>query len=250
MNHDTERKAATEAARKAGGLLRDRMALDQEILSEQGKDIKLQADRDAEAVILESLAKTGHPALAEESGAHGLVAGDAPYWVVDPLDGTLNFSRGLPICCVSIALCRGDEPVLGVIYDFNRDELFEGIPGEGAWCNGKPIRVSNIRERSRAVLATGFPTRFDLSDDSVMGFVRGVQGFKKVRLLGSAAIMLAYVACGRVDAYSEDRIMLWDVAAGVALTRAAGGHVSMNEAPGDPWARMVRCAAHACLWEG
>ncbi len=217
-------------------------------MSEIGRDIKLQADQDAEAIILKALSASGYPVLAEESGEHGLVDGDTPYWIVDPLDGTMNFNRGFPECCVSIALFRGEDPLLGVIYDFNRDECFRGIVGEGAWLNDTPMTVSGIAERNQAVLCTGFPTHRSFDEDSIEEFVRSAQDFKKVRMLGSAALMVAYVACGRADAYLEESIMLWDVAAGLALVQAAGGYIDVQPSPRKKWGRIVRCGAHRDLW--
>jgi myo-inositol-1(or 4)-monophosphatase len=138
--------------------------------------------------------------------------------------------------------------VLGAVFDFHRDEMFSGVVGEGAWCNEEQIFVSDTRIASRAVLTTGFPSFRDFDDDSLLGFVRHVQRFKKVRLLGSAALSLAYVACGRADAYAEDDIMLWDVAAGLALVSAAGGAIELKPSARLTWGRTVRCAACSQLW--
>lgn len=243
MNRASELALAEEAARAAGAYLREAITRPRVVLLETGRDIKLEADRMAEARILEVLKSSPYGVLAEESGAHDLRAQE-PAWIVDPLDGSLNFQRGVPICAVSIALARGDEPLLGVIYDFNRDEMFSGIVGEGAWLNGAPMRVSEVREQSKAILTTGFPTNRDYSDASLLEFVQHIQRFKKVRLLGSAALMLAYVACGRYEAYAEDNIMYWDVAAGLALVRAAGGCADMRPSPNLQWGCHVRVAAH------
>lgn len=239
---------AEHAAREAGALLLANMLSAQTVLCEMERDIKLQADRDAEALILSRLASTGYPVLAEESGAHGAPGGDSLYWVVDPLDGTFNYSRQLPVCGVSIGLCRGDEPVLGVIYDFTRDEIFSGIVGEGAWLNGKPMCVSQRTERKQAVLCTGTPARGDFSPEVLRDYITTLVGFKKVRLLGSAAVMLAYVACGRTDAYLENDIMWWDVAAGLAIVRAAGGWAECTESPRIEWGRRVKAAGRAEIW--
>lgn len=249
MNTDKLLKAAEEAARDAGGFLREQMLRGQEVISREGRDIKIQADRDAEERILFRLKATGYSALAEESGLHGLVKGDTPFWIVDPLDGTMNFSRGLPLCCVSIALCRGNEPLLGVIYDFNRDECFTGAPGQGAAVNGMAMRVASTAHTNQAILATGFPSMRSMDAEALEPFIREARAFKKVRMLGSAALMLAYVACGRVDAYAEDDIMFWDVAAGVALVRAAGGVVDMKESKRAQWAREVRAACRPAIWQ-
>ncbi len=245
----TERDLAEAAARHAGEKLREWFHQDKTVLSSEGRDIKLQADRDAEAAILGVLAESSHPVLAEESGEHGVVDGGAPFWVVDPLDGTLNFSRAIPLCCVSIALCVGTEPVVGVIYDFNRDELFSAASGEGAWLNGQAMRVSGIDDPAKGVLVTGIPTFRNIDDASMRGFLDEIRRFKKVRMFGSAALMLANVACGRVDAYAEDDIMLWDVAAGVALVKAAGGYVDVRPSKDLRWGRYVRCASHGRIWK-
>jgi myo-inositol-1(or 4)-monophosphatase len=116
---------------------------------------------------------------------------------------------------------------LGAIFDFNRNEVFTGIVGAGAWLNGAPMRVSDTAQVGQAVLCTGFPVAMDYSAASLSRFVRLVQQYKKIRLLGSAALSLAYVAAGRVEAYFEQKIRPWDVAAGVAVVRAAGGMVTM-----------------------
>ncbi len=249
MQFSKELSLAEAAAREAGALLRSHMQSEQTVLSQEGRDIKLQADRDAEALILARLAESGHAVLAEESGEHGDLAGDTLAWIVDPLDGTFNYSREIPVCAVSIGLCRGRTPLLGVIYDFNRDELFSGVVGEGAWLNGKPIRVTTESQTHQAVLCTGVPSRSNFSEESLLLFIHRIKSFKKVRLIGSAAVMLAYVACGRADAYLENEIMWWDVAAGLALIQAAGGWTEVNDSPGIPWGCRVRCAGNPAVWE-
>jgi len=162
----------------------------------------------------------------------------------------MNFSRTLPFCAVSIALGTVNTPMLGVVYDFNRDDLFSGVVGAGAWRNGAPMQVSRITETSRAVLTAGFPVNFVYEDGPLMQFAQMARRFRKLRMFGSAALSLAYVAAGLADAYAEDDIMLWDVAAGLALVEAAGGHVRCEETGRLKWSRVVRCAAHASIWEG
>jgi myo-inositol-1(or 4)-monophosphatase len=115
-----------------------------------------------------------------------------------------------------------------VIYDFNREEMFSGLVGEGAWLNGKAIRVGNVAEKSKAVLCTGFPVGTDFSESALEEFVRSIRSYKKVRLLGSAALSLAYVASGRTDVYAEKDIGIWDVAAGIAVVGSAGGKVRFS----------------------
>ena len=248
MEWEKELALATRAATEAGARLREDFHSEKSILSEIGRDIKLQADQDAEKHILDLFQTTGYSVLAEESGEHGELNADTLCWVVDPLDGTMNYSRRMPLCCVSIALCRGEEPLLGVIYDFNRDELFTAVVGAGAWVNGVPAQVSTSTDPEKAILTTGFPVSFAYEDQGMADFCGRVRRFKKTRMLGSAALMLAYVGSGRADAYSEDDIMLWDIAAGIALVKAAGGYVNIQPSK-KKWARRVRCAANASIWE-
>jgi len=228
-NTDLYRKLAEESARKAGELLLDNFSLDPGVSASDGKDIKTAADKAAETVILEGLSETGLPMLSEESGAFGLDDLKAPCWIVDPLDGTFNFTRDFPICCVSIGLWADDAPVLGVIYDFINDTLYSGIVGVGAQKNGIPLHVSDVSDLADAALATGFPSARDYSDESLAACIRKVQEFKKIRMIGSAAMALVYVAAGNMDAYFEEDIWLWDVAAGLALVVAAGGKFRMTE---------------------
>lgn len=243
-----ELKRAEHAALAAGGLLKAAMAVEKKILAEPGRDIKLQADRDAEEVILKVLSESPFGVLAEESGESAALDPSRPFWIVDPLDGTLNFSRSIPFCAVSIALSTVNTPMLGVVYDFNRGELFSGVVGQGAWRNGAPMRVSSVTETSRAVLTAGFPVNFVYEDGPLMEFACMARSFRKLRMFGSAALSLAYVAAGLADAYAEDDIMFWDVAAGMALVEAAGGHVSCEDTRRLKWARRVRCASNASIW--
>ncbi len=224
MNPEACQQLAETAAREAGALLRARSDSSHQVRAEVGKDLKLEADVLAERRILDLLqASSPFPILSEEAGANPGFTQEAEHWVVDPLDGTMNYGRRLPLTCVSIGLWRADQPVLGVIYDFERAELFSGRVGTGALCNGVPITASSVEEPSKAILATGFPSGRDYSDATLLAFCRKVQDFKKVRLLGSAALSLAWLAAGRLDAYAEDDIWFWDVAAGLALVAAAGG---------------------------
>lgn len=249
MDWSEELQLAKGAALAAGALLSDRLNVAKTVLKEEGRDIKLQADRDAEAVILNILSESSYNVLAEESGEHGDLTGDAPFWIVDPLDGTMNFSRGIPLCCVSIALCQGENPVLGVVYDFNRDECFTGIVGEGAWLNDDPMRVSVIKEAAKGILTTGFPVRFSFEDEeSFREYMEAARRFKKVRLIGTAALAAAWVACGRVDAYGENNVMFWDVAAGVALIKAAGGMCELKPGDASKWACRIRAASNETIW--
>jgi myo-inositol-1(or 4)-monophosphatase len=215
---------AEAAALDAGSLLAGNRASFTQVLREPARDLKLAADVEAETRILDRLRReSGLSILSEE---RGVIEGRAPgsmRWIVDPLDGTINYARGIGFAAVSIALWDGDAPLLGVVHDFGRKETFSGIVGLGAWADGTQVQVSDVREPSRAVLSTGFPVSTDFSTDGLRGFIEQVRRYKKVRLLGSAALSLAYVASGRVDAYVERDIKIWDVAAGLAIVRAAGG---------------------------
>jgi myo-inositol-1(or 4)-monophosphatase len=208
---------AAAAARDAGRGVR----------SEAGRDIKIDADFVTDARVHDELAtRSPVPILSEERAT--TAPPDGERWIVDPVDGSMNFARQIPFCCVSIALWRGMTPVLGVIHDLSRDEVFSAIVGHGAWLNGRPIAVSHIEDRSRAVLCSGLPTASVHGAAKLNAFLARAEAYKKLRALGSAALMLAYVACGRCDAYAEDGIAVWDVAAGLAIVSAAGGRYTMT----------------------
>ena len=235
---------AVEAVTAAGHLLLELRQKPVEVLCEPGHDIKLKADQLAEDRILAILNKQlPLPVLTEESGEHGGVMETALMWVVDPLDGTFNYSRSMPLCCSSVGLWAAGQPVLGAVYNFFRNEMFTGIVGQGAWLNGQPVRVSGEKNVAKAALATGFPHHQDYDDEPLRRFIRQVQSFKKIRMLGSAALMGAYVACGWLDAYVEEDVWLWDIAAAVAIAQAAGAAVTVRPGQAGRWAREVVCAA-------
>lgn len=199
-----------------------RQGMHKNISSDCGRDVKVEADIRSDDVIVRYLRKrSDFQIVSEESGFINGSGGELT-WYVDPLDGSLNYSRGIPICCASVGLFYGRAPVVGAVYDFYRSELYSGIAGIGAWLNGESIRASSINRKEGAVLCTGFPVNTDFSSDGLTCFVKKVQGYKKIRLLGSAALSLAYVASGRADAYMENDIMCWDVAGGLAIAIGAG----------------------------
>jgi myo-inositol-1(or 4)-monophosphatase len=148
-------------------------------------------------------------------------------WIIDPLDGTTNFIHGLPCFSISIALMQNDEIVLGVVYEINQDECFYATKGDGAFLNGKQISVSKAKTINDSLLATGFPyydySRLENYMELFVYFLRNTHG---VRRLGSAAVDLAYVACGRFEGYFEYSLNAWDVAAGSLIVKEAGGKVS------------------------
>jgi myo-inositol-1(or 4)-monophosphatase len=198
---------------------------------DQPREIKAIADTMLDKDILQSLASTGLTILSEESG---YIPGreDSNYWfIVDPLDGTFNFVKGLGPSAVSIALWEGDKPVFGVIYSVAERKLAWGGVGMGAFAGGRRISVSDKSSPAEASICTGFPVRFDVENDSAMkDFWRVVRPYAKVRMLGSAAVSLHHVAAGSADAYSEQNIMLWDVAAGLAIVDGAGGGSRIEKA--------------------
>lgn len=215
---------ATKAAAAATAILKANFLQDAQIVSQENKDIKTLADVVAQNKILEILAETNIPVIAEESTNTENHLKEL-CWLIDPLDGTLNFTRNFPMAAVSIALWQNNQPLLGVIQDIHYNTLYTGIVGEGAWLNEQPMMVSKVADMRQAIIATGFPSGRSYETSSLLTFVQKVQQFKKVRMLGSAALMLAQVAAGRFDAYEEEDIYLWDVAAGLALVKAAGGNI-------------------------
>jgi myo-inositol-1(or 4)-monophosphatase len=212
------------------------------ILSEIQKDISLSTDQFLDKEITTFLQSNyPYPILSEESGRQSdFREFDDYFWIIDPLDGTLNYSRSIPISCISIALWQKQAPIIGIIYDFYHDEMFTGVVEKteitgkaGAWLNDEPILTAHVQNKSQGVICTGFPSWRNYGTESLLNFVKKVQDWKKVRLIGSAALSLAWVACGRVDAYMEEDIRIWDVAAGLALVKAAGGNIyfKANERP-------------------
>jgi len=183
-------------------------------------------DKNAEKQIVEQLSiLLPQAGFIAEEGTSSKV-GEEYNWIVDPLDGTTNFIHGVPLYSVSIALQYKNELVLGVIYEPNLDECFYTWKGADSYLNGKPIRVSDIPNVDHALFATGFPYQdYSKLDNFMRFFVYLMQNSRGVRRLGSAAVDLAYVACGRYDGFYEYGLNPWDVAAGILLVQNAGGNV-------------------------
>jgi myo-inositol-1(or 4)-monophosphatase len=219
---------AVRAARRAGSII-NRASLDGgglEVRAKQKNDFVTQVDRAAEQEIIDIVHKAypDHAILAEESGASD---GKAEYqWVIDPLDGTTNFIHAFPQYCVSIAIRHRGELAHGVVYDPNRNELFTASKGRGAFLNDRRIRVSKCLRLGDALVGTGFPfkevSRVDLYVKQLRNIMTSSAG---VRRAGAAALDLAYVACGRLDAFWEMGLSPWDMAAGALLIQEAGGLV-------------------------
>lgn len=215
-------KIANNAALKAGNYLRDNKNLDKEIFLEKGRDIKLEIDRNSEKIIYEELKSTKISFLGEEFGLKKN-SEDGFLWVVDPLDGTSNYFRGIDQCCVSIALMQNESPLLGVVYNFNSNDIYYASKGNGAYLNDNKIKVSSISDKSSASLTTGFPA--SEKTKNTLDFLGDLSKWKKIRMFGSAALSCAYVASGKCDVYLERGIYLWDIAAGICLVEEAGGNV-------------------------
>ncbi len=219
---------AAAAAAEAGDALKANRAAWSVVEAEEGREVKIGADKHAEALILAALKReTSYPIISEEAGwARAQRNNERLVWAVDPLDGSVNYLRGYPHCAVSIALLDNGEPVLGVVDCFVLGERFTGLVGEGAWLNGAPIQVSDVADPAQGILQTGVPSR--MADEAMARFEQRLKKWRKVRMIGSAATALAYVAAARAEAYRESGSMIWDVAAGCALVKAAGGQVSIQ----------------------
>jgi myo-inositol-1(or 4)-monophosphatase len=220
---------ATQIARDAGALLVQRLGSAK--VSTKG-DINLvtEADIAAENLIIERIRShyPQHGILAEESGEAALVGGKRAEWkwIIDPLDGTTNYAHGYPCFCVSIAVEHAGELEIGVVYDPMRAEMFAAERGRGATLNDRKIHVSSVDDLSQAMLCTGFPYNVRERPDFAREFTNFTMIAQAVRRDGSAALDLAYVACGRFDGFWEDGLSPWDIAAGALLIAEARGKVT------------------------
>jgi myo-inositol-1(or 4)-monophosphatase len=220
--------AAEKAARAAGELLRHNFQRPQRVNTAEAHDIKLEIDVKAQELIGNLLLKEfPQHALYGEEGVIGDQTSEHQ-WVVDPLDGTVNYFYGIPHFCVSIALRYKGEIIVGVIYDPIREEMWSGQKGEQPALNGKPFRVSERADLAEAVISVGLSKTGVTIASGLPLLEQMVHRARKCRLMGSAALDMAYVACGRFDAYIEQGISLWDVAAGWILVETAGGTVDMR----------------------
>ena len=220
---------AIETARDAGQLLLEKFGRKINISKKGDINLVTEADLASESLIIERIKShfPKHSILAEESG-EAVVIGDGTTWkwIIDPLDGTTNFAHGYPCFCITLALEHEGEVVIGVTFDPTRNELFSAERGHGASLNNKPIRVSDTEELSEALIVTGFPYDFKKREDFARHLTQFLIHSRGVRRDGSAAIDMAYVACGRFDGMWEEGLNPWDVAAGVLLIEEAGGQIS------------------------
>jgi len=207
-------------------------------------DLVTEADLAAEKLIIERIKShyPRHAILAEESGASQEIdGGNSDWkWIIDPLDGTTNYAHGYPCFCVSIGVEHAGVIEIGVVYDPTRDEMFAAERGQGATLNERPIRVSNVDDLNAAMLCTGFPYNVRERPNFARDFINFTMNAQAVRRDGSAALDLAYLACGRFDGFWEDGLNAWDVAAGVLLIEEAGGRITnFHGAPLDIYTAKV-----------
>ena len=234
---------ATQIARDAGNLLVQRLGV-AKVTNKGDINLVTEADIAAENLIIERIRShyPQHGILAEESGETVMVGGKRSdwKWIIDPLDGTTNYAHGYPCFCVSIALERAGQLEVGVVYDPMRDEMFAAERGRGATLNERKIRVSSVEELSGAMLCTGFPYNVRERPDFARDFTNFTMNAQAVRRDGSAALDLAYVACGRFDGFWEDGLSPWDIAAGALLIAEARGRISnFNDQPLDIYNEQV-----------
>jgi myo-inositol-1(or 4)-monophosphatase len=220
--------AAENAARAAAKLLRESFQQRQRVKVVAAHDIKLEIDVQAQELISKLLlGEFPAHALYGEEGIAGDQSSDYQ-WIVDPLDGTVNYFYGIPHFCISIALRLHNEIIVGIIHDPIRNEMWIGQRGDVSKLNGTPIHVSDRAELADAVISIGLAKTGETINTNFPLIQQMIHRVRKCRVLGSAALDLAYVACGRFDAYIETGISLWDIAAGSLLVENAGGTVDLR----------------------
>lgn len=194
-----------------------------------GRETKLVADERLDRMLASKFLSTHIPILSEESGI-SLVESASPFrWIIDPLDGSVNYLSGLGPSAISVALWRYGQPIFGVLFRLDDHSLAWGGRNIGAWINDRAIRVSEKLREDQAILCSGLPARFSTKNSNGANqYFHRMMNFAKVRMIGSAACSLLFVARGQADLYFEDNIMLWDVAAGIAIVEGAGGSFSMQ----------------------
>ena len=240
--HDAEVVFALELARQAGGVLMDRYERLERIDYKSARDVVTEADHESEALIVEAI-RARYPddaILAEETGEHRAVAGEAPtsgrgrVWIVDPLDGTVNYANGIPVFCVSIGLVADGVPVAGVILDPTRHEAFTATRDGPALLDGRPVRTSDKDKLSDFVIS------MSLAGQAATTRARNVRRTIRIpRSMGSAALALAYVANGRFDAFiQQGGLSAWDIAAAGLIAERGGARVTAMD--GGPWFDLAR----------
>jgi myo-inositol-1(or 4)-monophosphatase len=222
-------ETCVESARRAGRFVLERYQQKKmTVTSDKSHDIKLDVDTAAEELIKGFLGHRfpGHGFICEESGETGTGTGED--WIVDPLDGTVNFFSGIPHFCTSIAFRRADEYLVGAVYDPLRDELFSAWKGGGLYLNGEKLARRPVNSLSQVIVSGGF-FKAESIEQGTQVFQRLTTQVKKIRFLGSAALDLCYLACGRFNAYLQHMVNEWDIAAAVLMAREAGNKIEIFE---------------------
>ena len=221
------KQTAIAAAYKAAEILRSRFGNISRVHKKDAVEIVTEADTEAELEIISAIRSRfpGHSILSEEAGLKE--TGDDFRWVIDPLDGTVNFAHQVPIFCISIALTYRNEILLGVVLNPVDGQLYTALQGQGTELNGRPIRVSTPAAVSDSLLVTGFPYHIDDFFEQLMTrFGNCLKASQAVRRLGSAALDICYVACGRFEGFWEQDLKPWDTAAGYLIASEAGAKVT------------------------
>ncbi len=227
MDFEHAKRVGIEAIYRGARVLRDHFGRISQINQKGAFDLVTEADTESEKQIIKTIRKAfpDHAILAEESGAN---KGNAEYqWLIDPLDGTTNYAHQLPIFSIAIALAVHDEIVIGLVLNPMDGELYSAIAGKGAELNGKPIKVSSIASVFKSLLVTGFPYDFDkIAEPAMKRLSICQQASQGIRRLGSAALDICYVACGRFDGFWEQNLKSWDKAAGAIIAAEAGAVIT------------------------
>lgn len=224
---ESEKKVAIAAAYKAAEILRMKLGRLKKISKKGSNDLVTEADAESEKAIIDTIRAVfpSHGILAEESGSD--IGSADCCWIIDPLDGTTNFAHELGLFSISIAYSEGKELVFGIVLSPMTDELFIATRDRGAFLNGRPIRVSDVKTVSESLLVTGFPYNIEQVFNPMMKrFSNCLKVAQGVRRLGSAALDMCYVACGRFDAFWEQNLKPWDTAAGVVIAGEAGSIIT------------------------
>ncbi|MEM9079425.1 MAG: inositol monophosphatase family protein [Verrucomicrobiota bacterium] len=227
-------ETAVAAAQEAGGMLRENFHEEKVVDAAEHHDLKLELDRRCQEAIFARIHRDfPEHALYGEEGIGGNQESEYQ-WIVDPIDGTVNFFYGIPHFCVSVAMRKGEEILVGVIYDPMVDELWVAEKGGEALLNGKPIRVSERATIEESLLFVGTGKDQAAMDTGMERFVRASNRARKMRMMGSAALGMVYVASGRLDGFVESRLSLWDVAAGALILECAGGEAQLTPNASEP----------------
>ena len=223
------KKTSLNAVTKLDQIRREQN-LDYQFDSVLEREMKAEADRIIESVILEHLSKTGIPILSEESHESYNDSDSGRRFIVDPIDGTVNFIRDVGLSSVSIGLYDDDQPLFGVLAIYPGAEIVWGGPSIGSFYAGNSIKVSSQTEKNKSILCTGIPARLDLTEKNQKEeFLSTITEFAKVRMMGAASISLFNVAKGSADCYAEQDVMIWDIAAGLAILLGAGGQYELTK---------------------